>query len=125
MTTRRPLNSVREDCAKILSMWKENPSFQLIDVSYDEFMTLVADMDTCTTKISDSEANMIANRLERNRLSVKANDICTRARSMARGFYGPDTTQLKQTGHTIRSERKSPSRKAQAVASASSANAAA
>lgn len=110
-TTRHTLNSVREDSAKIQSMWKENSSFRLSDVSFDDFSNLLNRIDVCTKRISDFEATLIADRLERNRLLTQANDVCTRVRSMARGFFGPDTTQLKQTGHTIRSERKSPVRK--------------
>lgn len=102
---------IRQNCEKILSFWKENPSFQLADTTYGQFDELVRRIDQYTTSISDAENRQIQDRMSRQRLCEEAAGIVTRVRSMARGFYGPDTIQLKQTGHTILSERKSPTRK--------------
>jgi len=120
MANKKSYTGIRQDCEKILAMWNANPTFQLADLTRDQFINLVRDIDSQTTTIRASEAQQITARLKRQELHLKASDMVTRVRSMARGYFGPDTAQLKQTGHTIRSERKSPRRKA---AESSEANA--
>lgn len=111
MAKRFALSDIRKDCERILSMWNANPSFQLSDLNKGQFEELVRQMDRYTTLITDAETRLITDRLKRQELFDQASRLCSRVRSMARGFFGPDTPQLNQTGHTILSERKSPSRK--------------
>lgn len=106
------LSDIRKDCERILSMWNANPSFQLSDLTKAQFEELVRQLDRYNTLISDAETRLITDRLKRQALFEQAAELNSRVRSMARGFFGPDTAQLKQTGHTIRSERKTPTRKA-------------
>lgn len=123
MRTFKPLTNIRIDCEKILSMWNANPSFRLADMDKGQFEALVRQIDQIDTRISDAEAQLIAERLQRQALYSQAADAVTRVRSMARGYFGPDTAQLKQTGHTIRSERRNRLRKAGLDTSASPASA--
>jgi hypothetical protein len=50
-------------------------------------------------------------RNHRDDQTVKVNELCTRARSGVRAFFGPDSSEYELVGGTRTSERKKPQRK--------------
>jgi hypothetical protein len=109
MARTAPSQQTLSDCIRMQSMWKENPSFRLNDINLDQYDGMVRQIQTLTQSISDAEARMTDARIRRKALLSQASDVNTRLRSAARGYFGVDAVQLKQTGAKLRSERKAPS----------------
>ena len=87
-------------------VWAENPELALGDLTQKQFGDMVKAFAAARTGVDD-----LRNQLTRavNDLNGQAKDILgitVRARSVARGQFGPNSTQYEQLGGTRTSDRK-------------------
>ena len=115
MAAKVNVDKVAEDAVQILRVWEANPDFKMKDVALADFQTTCASMNNLIQNVvaKDQEATTLRN--ERDDLAVKVNELCTRARSGMKGFFGPNSSQYEQAGGTRAIERKKGSRKAKVV----------
>jgi len=112
MPRRYDPDEVIEDASQIVKVWEANSDFKMKDVTLDDLKAAQANLEKVVAEIGKKEDDLTGLRNDRDDQAVKLNEICTRARSGIRGFYGPDSTQYEQVGGTRASERKKPQRKA-------------
>ena len=115
MAIKANVDKVAEDAAQILRVWEANPDFKMKEVALADFQTTCASMNNLIRNVvaKDQEATTLRN--ERDDLALKVNELCTRARSGMKGFFGPNSSQYEQAGGTRAIERKKGSRKAKPV----------
>jgi hypothetical protein len=115
MAAKVNVDKVAEDAVQILRVWEANPDFKMKDVALADYQTSCANLNNLIQNVvaKDQEATVLRN--ERDDLAVKINELCTRARSGMKGFFGPNSSQYEQAGGTRAIERKRGSRKAKAV----------
>jgi hypothetical protein len=100
------VDKVAEDAAQILRVWETNPDFKMKEVVLADFQSACAGLNNLIRNLlaKDQEATVLRN--ERDDLAVKVNELCTRARSGMKGFFGPNSSQYEQAGGTRAVERK-------------------
>ena len=106
---------VLSDSTGIENVWKANPDMTL--GKNGETVTL-ADYQAAKKAVTDQEALIADARTSLAGLLDKRDDAAralsllnTRARSVVRGNFGPDSSEYDQAGGTRSSERKHPTRK--------------
>jgi len=104
--------TILAECEKIETVWKNNPAFKMSDETLEAFQNRVAQFGTVVKTIAAKDLEMLPLRNERDALAHKLMEICTRARSGMKGFFGPNSDQYEQAGGTRTIARKKPSRKA-------------
>jgi hypothetical protein len=97
---------IQAQANQLLRVWAENPKLALGDLTKGQFSDTVAAFTSARTEVDD-----LRNQLTRaiNDLNAKAAEILAitvRARSVARGQFGPNSTQYEQLGGTRTSDRK-------------------
>jgi hypothetical protein len=97
---------IQAQANQLLRVWAENPKLALGDLTQAQFSDTVAAFAAARTEVDD-----LRNQLTRaiNDLNAKAAEILAvtvRARSVARGQFGPNSTQYEQLGGTRASDRK-------------------
>jgi len=112
MRTKFDPDKVVADASQIVKVWEANSDFKMKDVTLDDLKVAQANLEKLLAEIGKKEDDLTGLRNDRDDEAVKLNEICTRARSGIRGFYGPDSTQYEQVGGTRASERKKPRRRA-------------
>jgi hypothetical protein len=97
---------------QVLRVWEANPEFKMKEVALVDFQTSCANLKSLIQNVvaKDQEASVLRN--ERDDVALKVNELCTRARSGMKGFFGPNSSQYEQAGGTRAIERKKGSRKA-------------
>ena len=111
MPTKVNPDKVKTDAETILRVWKDNTEFKLKDVTLETFDTDTSRLIKLLNDIAVKEQEMTPLRNERDDLALKLNEVCTRARSGIKGFFGPNSSQYEQVGGTRAVERKKPQRK--------------
>jgi hypothetical protein len=108
-------DKVAEDANQILRVWEANPDFKMKEVGLADFQTSCANLNNLIQNVvtKDQEATVLRN--DRDDLAAKVKELCTRARSGMKGFFGPNSSQYEQAGGTRAIERKKGSRKPRAV----------
>ena len=76
------------------------------------FQANATTLDTVLEDIAAKELELTPLRNQRDDLALQLNEVCTRARSGMKGYFGPNSSQYEQAGGTRASERKKPVRKA-------------
>jgi len=107
MSSKFTVSSVLADCNQVIAMWRATPDFHMNGLSLGELESLTRLIAQDTQDIADLGNRQIDLRLRRSTNLEKAYEYCTRARSAARGVFGRDAVQVKQSGGTRKSERKS------------------
>ena len=105
------VNAVQKDAQKIVTVWTENPTFSMGEVTV---VSLKADMTALTAADDAVEAKrheLTALLNTRDAQIAALNEVITRARSGIRSTFGPDSTQYEQAGGKRKSERKPSVRK--------------
>ena len=99
-------DDINRQAEQLLRVWDENDDLALGDLTKAQFSALL-------TAFNINRANVDGMRTQLTRgvndLNEKGNQIVAvtvRARSVARGQYGPDSTQYEQLGGTRTSDRK-------------------
>jgi len=111
-------DKVAEDANQILRVWEANPDFKMKEVALADYQTSCANLNNLIQNVltKDQEATVLRN--DRDDLAAKVKELCTRARSGMKGFFGPNSSQYEQAGGTRAIERKKGSRKAKPVETA-------
>lgn len=111
MPTKLNPETVKTDAEKILGVWKTNTGFTMQGVTLESFETDGKQLDALIKQIEAKESEITPVRNERDDLTRKLKEICTRARSGIRGYFGLNSSQYEQAGGTRASERKKPRRR--------------
>ena len=111
MPTKMNPDKVKSDADTILGVWKGNTDFKLKDVTLESFDGDTKRLDGILRDIAAKEQELTPLRNERDDLALRLNEVCTRARSGMKGFFGPNSSQYEQVGGTRAVERKKPQRK--------------
>ena len=103
-------DKVKTDSDNILNVWKANTDFKMKEVTLEDFEGGTKRLNTVLKDIltKDQELSILKN--ERDDLARKLNELCTRARSGMKGYFGPNSSQYEQAGGTRAIERKKPAR---------------
>ena len=103
--------TIQAECEPIAAVWKKNPEFAMKDVTLESFLNDLTRFGTVEKEIAvrDLEATPLRN--EREALARKLQEVCVRARSGMKGFFGPNSDQYEQAGGTRAIARKKPGRK--------------
>jgi hypothetical protein len=99
------------DAPRILKAWKANPEFRMKDATVADFQVTHAAFSKVLRDLGAKGRELTELRKVRNKTAVKLNELCTRVRSGMRGFYGPNSSQYKQTFGIRVADRKKPARK--------------
>ena len=105
------IDETLEDADRILSVWDDNKTFTLGDVTQASLKTLRDDLATQDAQVRDKETEMAGLKKTREETAKAVRAVATRARSGFRAVYGPDSKQYKQAGGTPTSERQPRKRK--------------
>jgi len=101
-------DTVLNDAARIDSVWTENPSLTLGEVTHADFKGVMSEVATLDKTVEDKRIELEGLMKRRDEKSRTLSVLNTRAKSVIRGVFGPDTAQYKQAGGTPTSERKAP-----------------
>ena len=82
---------VQTDKNNILKVWKGNPDFKMKDVTLEDFKADSERLDDVLKAIADKELELTPLRNTRDDLAGKLNEVCTRARSGMKGYFGPNS----------------------------------
>jgi hypothetical protein len=104
-------DDVQAEANQLLLVWNENSDLALGDLTEAQFKTMVDDFSTKRARVNDLRNQLTALVNGVNELGSQLTAIAVRARSVARGQYGPNSTQYEQLGGKRASERKPPKRK--------------
>ncbi|HLP65892.1 MAG TPA: hypothetical protein VK181_00080 [Rhizobium sp.] len=114
MATTINAKNVKIDIDKIIEIMTANADFTMKNVTLATIGSDATSLGEAIKKIDSLEMQLTPLRNQRDDLARKLNEICTRARSGLKGFYGPNSSQYEQAGGKRAIERKSPKRKAAA-----------
>ena len=112
MAGKLSVENVLTDAAKIVDVWKQNPTFPLGEINLPELEANIARVREFDAGVESTRTTLTGLMDRRDDEARSLNDIVTRARSGFRAIYGPDSPQYAQAGGTRRSERKAPTRRA-------------
>ena len=105
------VNEVLKDAQKIVTVWTENPTFSMGEVTALSLKADMAELTADDEAVEGQRQKLTALLNKRDAQSAALNELVTRARSGIRSVFGPDSTQYEQAGGTRKSERKPPVRK--------------
>ncbi|MBI4326534.1 MAG: hypothetical protein HY674_14905 [Chloroflexi bacterium] len=111
MATNVNPDKVKTDSDNILGVWKANTDFKMKEVTVESFEADNKRLETLLKDIAAKETDLSTLKNDRDDLALKLNELCTRARSGMKGFFGPNSSQYEQAGGTRAIERKKPARK--------------
>lgn len=104
-TTTNP-DQVKSEAQGILRVWTANAEFKLKDVTLASFQSDVQQFETLLKDIADKEEALKPLRNDRDELAAKLNNVCMRARSAIKGYFGDNSSEYELAGGTRTSERK-------------------
>lgn len=111
MPARYPIQKVLAHCRQILSLWALKQDMSMPGLDSERLREMSEELESRIAALAALESKVIAERHEVNLLADRIADECARVRHYARGFYGPDSAEVKMAGLTRRSERKPRRRK--------------
>ena len=103
------------DAQKVLVMWAVNASFSMGDVTQAILQAAVTALQASDRAVEEARTHLTALVSARDDQQKLIDEYVTRARSSARGQFGPDSIQYEQAGGTRLSERKPARRKSKAT----------
>lgn len=107
MPARYPIQKILAHCRQILTMWTRKEDISIPGLDRDRLKGMAEDLESRVAALALLECRILAERHELNSLANEIATECARARQYTRGYYGPDSTEVKLVGLTRRSERKS------------------
>ena len=107
----KSFDSIVADGDRLLRVWTDNQDLAMGSLTRQAFQTKLDGFKTKRAAADNLRTQLTAAVNEVNREASEIVDIANRSRSVARGQYGPDSTQYEQLGGTRASERKKPKRK--------------
>ncbi len=99
-------DDIKAQAEQLLRVWDDNDDLALGDLTKPQFKALLDGFNTTRASVDGirTQLTKIVNDLNGQGNQILA--VTVRARSVARGQYGPDSTQYEQLGGTRASERK-------------------
>ena len=107
----KSFDDILNDADRLVRVWTANTDLALGDITLPSFKTKTARLRTLRGQAEDLRTQLTAVVNDANTQAEEISGITVRARSVARGQYGPDSTQYEQLGGTRASDRKPPKRK--------------
>ncbi len=107
----KSFDEIAADAERLIRVWTANEDLALGDLTRAAFETKVTSFKTKRAAADSLRTQLTAAVNEVNTEATGIVDITNRARSVARGQFGPDSTQYEQLGGKRSSERKPPKRK--------------
>ena|ERR1035437_5156955 len=100
------LGDVEAQAAQVLKVWKANRDFRMKDATYQDFEATHGGFKRVLKDIEAKNRELGVLRKARDKAESELSNLCTRARSGVRGYFGPDSSQYEQVGGTPTSKRK-------------------
>lgn len=110
MPGRKGTDEILSDAAKVQTVWRDNPSFTLGEITPTALQAQMTDAQTADAAVADARTRLTALIDQRDAAVKTLSQTVTRARSGFRAVFGPDSAQYEQSGGTRASERKPPTR---------------
>jgi hypothetical protein len=107
----KSFDEIIADGERLLRVWETNGDLAMGNLTKAQFKTMLDNFKAKRASVDSLRTQLTG---EVNDLNTQGADILgatTRSRSVARGQYGPDSTQYEQLGGKRASERKPPKRK--------------
>ena|SRR5437660_1775825 len=98
-------DDIKAQAEQLLRVWDENANLALGDLTKAQFQTLLSAFNTTRASVDGLRTQLTKGVNDLNDQGNQIAAITVRARSVARGQYGPDSTQYDQLGGTRASER--------------------
>ena len=99
-------DDIKAQAEQLLRVWDENANLALGDLTKAQFQALLTAFNTTRASVDGLRTQLTKGVNDLNDQGNQIAAITVRARSVARGQYGPDSTQYEQLGGTRASERK-------------------
>ena len=111
MATKVSTDKVITEANDILTVWKDNPTVQLGDLTLAQYTAKIENLDQQDKAIAAEDLKLSKQRNTRDDAALAINSLNSRFRSVVRGQFGPDSSEYEQVGGTRSSERKPNRRK--------------
>ena len=99
-------DDIKAQAEQLLRVWDENDDLALGDLTKPQFRTLLDAFNTTRASVDGMRSQLTKGVNDLNEHGSQILAIAVRARSVARGQYGPNSTQYEQLGGTRASDRK-------------------
>jgi hypothetical protein len=99
-------DDIKAEAEQLLRVWNDNADLALGDLTEAQFQAMVTAFNTTRASVDGMRTQLTKGVNDLNRQAAEIQEITVRARSVARGQYGLDSTQYDQLGGTRASERK-------------------
>jgi hypothetical protein len=116
MATKDSAADVLGETPGILKVWGNNPLIKIGDMTFADYSAKVQALETLHGDVEDKELDLSKIRNSRDDNALEVSGLNSRFRSIARGQFGPDSSEYEQVGGTRSSERKSAKKKTTTVA---------
>jgi hypothetical protein len=107
----KSFDTIVADAERLLRVWSDNADLAMGSLTRPAFQTKLDGFKTKRAAVDSLRTQLTAGVNDLNQEASEVVDISNRSRSVARGQYGPDSTQYEQLGGKRASERKKPKRK--------------
>ena len=87
---------IKHQAGRVRKVWKVNRGFRISDATFEDFEKVYVEFDAVGRKIEARLRELGELRKDRDKLSVKLNELTARARSGMRGYFGPKSVQYGQ-----------------------------
>ncbi len=99
-------DDIKAQAEQLLRVWNDNDDLALGDLTKAQFKAMVDAFNTTRASVDGMRTQLTKGVNDLNGQATDILGITVRARSVARGQYGPNSTQYDQLGGTRASERK-------------------
>jgi hypothetical protein len=99
-------DDIKARAEELLRVWDDNSDLALGDLTKAQFKTLLDAFNTTRAGVDGMRSQLTKGVNDLNDHAKQILAIGVRARSVARGQYGPDSTQYQQLGGKRASDRK-------------------
>lgn len=111
---------INAQATRILKVWKANREFRMKDATVADCEAVHDQFERVLKDIAAKSRELDELRKARQKAAAKLNQLCTRAQSGMRGYFGPNSSQYQQITGTPTTERKKTVRKAKPAAAVGS-----
>ena len=88
---------IKAQAARILKVWKANREFRMKDATIVDFARAQDEFERILKDIAAKNRELDELRKARARAAAKLDQLCSRAQSGMRGYFGPNSLQHEQT----------------------------
>jgi len=87
---------IKAQATRILKVWKANREFRMKDATVADFDAMHDKFERVLKDIEARNRELDELRKARQKAAAKLNELCTRAQSGVRGYFGPNSSQYQQ-----------------------------